>query len=68
MGRKVNWNYEGEVIPIGEDWMEKETEKTKLNKSPASAQWNKDFVSGRLVSKCRRKRSMNLMLRAIGNH
>ena len=34
MGRKVNWNYEGEVILIGQDWMEEEREREKKkNKS-----------------------------------
>lgn len=57
--------------PIGEDWMEEETGKEKKNKSfqhLLNSRWNKDFGSGRLVAKCRRKRNINLILKAVGNH
>ena len=37
MERKVNWNYEGEVILIGQDWMEEEREREKKKRTKVSS-------------------------------
>lgn len=51
--------------------MEEETEKNNTTKNlqhQLDSRWNKDFRSGILVAKCRRKTNMNLMLKTGGNH